>query len=157
MRSFYIFILIILKRLYNIVCFSPTKNFLVFSLVILDFNVSARQKIMSESSLRVTLWKRTLVYLKKYKKLEVSKVLSSILYYEKIRRYLLVQINDILNWRHISQSLCLLFQMELVPVVKTLDNCCSFRKTNLTCHIWKKVRWLRYRFPASLSPCENNI
>ena len=135
MRSFYIFILIILKRLYNIVCFSPTKNFLVFSLVILNFNVSARQKIMSESSLRVTLWKRTLVYLKKYKKLEVSKVLSSILYYEKIRRYLLVQINDILNWRHISQSCCLLFQMELVPVVKTLDNHCSFRKTKLTCHI----------------------
>ena len=129
------FILIILKRLYNIVCFSPTKNFLVFSLVILNFNVSARQKIMSESSLRVTSWKRTLVYLKKYKKLEVSKVLSSILYYEKIRRYLLVQINDILNWRHISQSLCLLFQMELVPVVKTLDNRCSCRKTKLTCHI----------------------
>ena len=129
------FILIILKRLYNIVCFSPTKNFLVFSLFILNFNVFARQKIMSESSLRVTSWKRTLVYLKKYKKLEVSKVLSSILYYEKIRRYLLVQINDILNWRHISQSLCLLFQMELVPVVKTLDNRCSCRKTKLTCHI----------------------
>lgn len=68
-------------------------------------------------------------------KMEVSKVLSSILYYEKIRRYLLVQINDILNWRHISQSFCLLFQMELVPVVKTLDNHCSFRKTKLTCHI----------------------
>lgn len=133
MRSFYIFILIILKRLYNIVCFSPTKNFLVFSLVILNFNVSARQKIMSES--RVTSLKRTLVYLKKYKKLEVSKVLPSILYYEKIRRYLFVQINDILNWRHISQSFCLLFQMELVPVVKTLDNRCSFRKTKLTCHI----------------------
>lgn len=129
------FVLIILKRLYNIVCFSPTKNFLVFSLVILNFNVSARQKIMSESSLRVTSLKRTLVYLKKYKKLEVSKVLPSILYYEKIRRYLFVQINDILNWRHISQSLCLLFQMELVPVVKTLDNRCSFRKTKLTCHI----------------------
>ena len=129
------FILIILKRLYNIVCFSPTKNFLVFSLVILNFNVSARQKIMSESSLRVTSLKRTLVYLKKYKKLEVSKVLPSILYYEKIRRYLFVQIYDILNWRHISQSFCLLFQMELVPVVKTLDNRCSFRKTKLTCHI----------------------
>ena len=135
MRSFYIFILIILKRLYNIVCFSPTKNFLVFSLFILNFNVFARQKIMSESSLRVTSLKRTLVYLKKYKKLEVSKVLPSILYYEKIRRYLFVQINDILNWRHISQSFCLLFQMELVPVVKTLDNRCSFRKTKLTCHI----------------------
>lgn len=133
MRSFYIFILIILKRLYNIVCFSPTKNFLVFSLVILNFNVSARQKIMSES--RVTSLKRTLVYLKKYKKLEVSKVLPSTLYYEKIRRYLFVQINDILNWRHISQSFCLLFQMELVPVVKTLDNRCSCRKTKLTCHI----------------------
>ena len=129
------FVLIILKRLYNIVFFSPTKNFLVFSLFILYFNVSARQKIMSESSLRVTSLKRTLVYLKKYKKLEVSKVLPSILYYEKIRRYLFVQINDILNWRHISQSFCLLFQMELVPVVKTLDNRCSFRKTKLTCHI----------------------
>ena len=129
------FVLIILKRLYNIVCFSPTKNFLVFSLFILNFNVFARQKIMSESSLRVTSLKRTLVYLKKYKKLEVSKVLPSILYYEKIRRYLFVQINDILNWRHISQSFCLLFQMELVPVVKTLDNRCSFRKTKLTCHI----------------------
>ena len=129
------FVLIILKRLYNIVFFSPTKNFLVFSLFILNFNVSARQKIMSESSLRVTSLKRTLVYLKKYKKLEVSKVLPSILYYEKIRRYLFVQINDILNWRHISQSFCLLFQMELVPVVKTLDNRCSFRKTKLTCHI----------------------
>ena len=129
------FVLIILKRLYNIVCFSPTKNFLVFSLFILNFNVFARQKIMSESSLRVTSLKRTLVYLKKYKKLEVSKVLPSILYYEKIRRYLFVQINDILNWRHISQSFCLLFQMELVPVVKTLDNRCSCRKTKLTCHI----------------------
>ena len=129
------FVLIILKRLYNIVCFSPTKNFLFFSLFILNFNVFARQKIMSESSLRVTSLKRTLVYLKKYKKLEVSKVLPSILYYEKIRRYLFVQINDILNWRHISQSFCLLFQMELVPVVKTLDNRCSFRKTKLTCHI----------------------
>ena len=129
------FVLIILKRLYNIVCFSPSKNFLVFSLFILNFNVFARQKIMSESSLRVTSLKRTLVYLKKYKKLEVSKVLPSILYYEKIRRYLFVQINDILNWRHISQSFCLLFQMELVPVVKTLDNRCSCRKTKLTCHI----------------------
>ena len=129
------FVLIILKRLYNIVCFSPTTNFLVFSLFILNFNVFARQKIMSESSLRVTSLKRTLVYLKKYKKLEVSKVLPSILYYEKIRRYLFVQINDILNWRHISQSFCLLFQMELVPVVKTLDNRCSCRKTKLTCHI----------------------